>query len=94
MSENPDPMEALRGRFLARLAAERQALAESAEHGDRVTLRAICHRIAGAGGMFGFPELSRLASEIEERIEAGVSVGEIAPSIAQLLAEIKLTLAA
>jgi HPt (histidine-containing phosphotransfer) domain-containing protein len=88
MTADADPMEALRGRFRDRLAAERAALAEAVERSDRETFRAICHRIAGAGGMFGFADLSQLASRVEEAIDAGVACRDLREPVAQLLSDI------
>ena len=65
-----DIMQDLRARFCARLDGDIAALAAAAEAGDRATIRAICHRIAGAGGMFGFAPLSAAASQAEDAIDA------------------------
>ena len=88
MTEAADPMAALRDRFRDRLADERPALEEAAERHDRATLRAICHRIAGSGGMFGYAELSRLASKIEEAVDEGYGCERLRDQLATLLAGI------
>ena len=79
-----DPMAALKVRFRARLAEERVLLEEAAEAGDAAAFRSICHRIAGAGGMFGYAELSALASRLEEEIDAGAEGPALAASSADL----------
>jgi HPt (histidine-containing phosphotransfer) domain-containing protein len=66
-----DIMQSLRLRFCARLAEDIGALEAAAEADDRATIRAVCHRMAGAAGMFGFADLSAAASEAEEAIDAG-----------------------
>jgi HPt (histidine-containing phosphotransfer) domain-containing protein len=81
-----DPMAALKLRFRARLAEERVLLADAAEAGDRARLRSICHRIAGAGGMFGYAKLSAIASRVEEALDAGVE----GPALADLSADLTL----
>ncbi|HEX8579845.1 MAG TPA: Hpt domain-containing protein [Allosphingosinicella sp.] len=79
-----DPMAALKIRFRARLAEERVLLRDAAEAGDAAALRSICHRIAGAGGMFGYAELSALACRVEEEIDAGAEGPALAASTARL----------
>lgn len=88
-----DPMAALRLRFRARLAEERVLLRDAAEAGDAAALRAVCHRIAGAGGMFGYAELSALASRVEEEIDAGAEGPALAASTARLTSLIDEVLA-
>ena len=88
MTVAADPMEALRGRFRGRLSEERAVLAEAAAKSDRATLRAICHRIAGAGGMFGYGDLSDLASLIEEGLDGGAPCPALRTQVSELLAAI------
>ncbi|HEY0148763.1 MAG TPA: Hpt domain-containing protein [Allosphingosinicella sp.] len=85
MSGAPDPMAGLKDRFRARLAEERSLLASAAASGDSATLRSICHRIAGAGGMFGYGQLSALASRVEEAIDDDRPPGTLARLSADLL---------
>lgn len=77
-----DRMAALRARFLARAAEDLMrlrgpdALAD-AELGARV------HQLAGAAGVFGFPELSRLAAIVDHGLHRGEAV-DLIPLIAAL----------
>lgn len=60
--------EALRQSFRAQLAerlTEMERLADAGPDG-LAELRAIAHRLAGQGGTFGAPEISRAASAVEE----------------------------
>jgi HPt (histidine-containing phosphotransfer) domain-containing protein len=66
-----DIMHSLRLRFCARLTEDIGALEAASGAGDKAAIRAVCHRMAGAGGMFGFADLSAAASEAEEAIDAG-----------------------
>jgi HPt (histidine-containing phosphotransfer) domain-containing protein len=88
MSTAADPMEQLRGRFRDRLAADCAPLNEALQTGDREGLRAVCHRIAGAGGMFGYPALSDRASEIECAVDEGADADRLEALTRQLLSEI------
>jgi HPt (histidine-containing phosphotransfer) domain-containing protein len=89
VSSAPDPMEQLRARFRERLAADRRPLSEALGSGDRGALRAICHRMAGAAGMFGFASLSARASEIECAVDEGVDAQGVEAITGKLLQEIE-----
>lgn len=78
-------MQDLRLRFCARLSGDVEALQAAAAAGDRAAIRAICHRMAGAGGMFGFAALSAAASEAEEAIDAGAAGPALTLSVARVL---------
>ena len=64
-----DPASALGLRFRARLVADLVAVraGPSAQAGFEL----VVHRLAGAAGMFGFPELGRLAARVDDQIHAG-----------------------
>jgi HPt (histidine-containing phosphotransfer) domain-containing protein len=80
-----DIMQDLRLRFCARLSSDIAVLVAAAEAGDRASIRGVCHRIAGAGGMFGFAALSAAASEAEEAIDAGETLDALGPRVARVL---------
>lgn len=69
MSEFDDRYQALRRRFVERcrldLAVLEQAAAGSVE---AEVLRATVHRLSGAAGTFGYPDLSRLAGEVDDAL--------------------------
>ena len=87
-------MEQLRVRFRERLVAERDVLAEALGAGDREQVRAVCHRMAGAAGMFGSPDLSALASELEALIEDGTQGEALSGAASALLAGIDIAIGA
>jgi HPt (histidine-containing phosphotransfer) domain-containing protein len=69
-----DSLAAFRARFIERAAADRDRLAQararlSLPEGDPVAAAAeierLAHGLAGAGGTFGFPEVSVAAEEVE-----------------------------
>ena len=60
-----DPLAQLRADFLARCGADLRHL-EALEPSDP-EVRAIAHRLAGAAGSFGHPELSDVAAQVDER---------------------------
>jgi HPt (histidine-containing phosphotransfer) domain-containing protein len=93
----------LREKFRERLVVYRDRLVEarnlytqSADDEVIRKLKTISHELAGAGGTFGYPELSDLAAELEDATD-GVLRGEearnsvIAP-LRQLIREVELSL--
>jgi HPt (histidine-containing phosphotransfer) domain-containing protein len=61
-------LDALRRRFVARCAEDLAAL-DAASTPE--ALRPVLHRLAGAAGTFGYPDLSRLAGEAEDATVEG-----------------------
>lgn len=57
---------ALVPRFLAHRAADVGKLRAAVAEADFETIRATAHRMKGAGGAYGFPEISRLGAALEE----------------------------
>lgn len=64
-------LEALRLRFLARCAEDRAAIAEAAAAGDAERLKHLSHKLTGAAGTFGFPDLSDAAKVVEDQLDLG-----------------------
>lgn len=66
----PDPIAGLRAKFLARAAGDLAWLKANGDApADEVLARA--HKLAGAGGTFGFPHVSAAAAEVEEDLQSG-----------------------
>lgn len=65
-----DPLELLRAQFIDRCRTDLARLETLPEGDDEVT--PIVHRLAGAAGSFGFPEVSRIAGDIDLRTRDGV----------------------
>jgi HPt (histidine-containing phosphotransfer) domain-containing protein len=66
----PDPLAILRARFLAR-AADDLAWLRVQGGGPSDELLARTHKLAGAGGTFGFQEVSEAAMQVEQDIHDG-----------------------
>lgn len=64
-----DPLEALRAQFIDRCRTDLAKLETLPEDDDEVP--PIVHRLAGAAGSFGFPQVSRIAAEIDLRTRNG-----------------------
>lgn len=66
-----DPLAPLRARFRDQAAAEAKALILAATAGDGAGVERIAHRMAGAAGMFGFPEVQAAAAAVDAAFAAG-----------------------
>lgn len=64
-----DVFEALREKFRERCARELARLSEPDLAVEE--LRVLAHGLAGAGGTFGFPEVSAAAADLEEALDRG-----------------------
>ena len=91
-----DPLDSLRNRFLARCREQLPLLRAAARREDtdgdaRGTLVRTVHSLAGAGGTFGFSEVSHLASHLEALLtgENGVGQGDIRAALNALIAELE-----
>ena len=65
MTDFADKMAELRQRFVARCPAWLEDLGAALDACDDQAVAALAHRIAGNAGMFGYPELSEVAAELE-----------------------------
>jgi HPt (histidine-containing phosphotransfer) domain-containing protein len=63
-------MAALHRRFLCEVEADLRVCSQALTEGESELLRQTAHRLAGRGGMFGYPELSEAAGDLEEAILA------------------------
>jgi len=83
-SQVREQLDSLAGRFLRRTrddVVRLRAIIERAGHEDRSMLKEaerIAHSIHGAGGMFGFPEVSAAGGVIERLVE-GIMAGAAGP---------------
>lgn len=74
MASVTDPVAALRSLFVERCRADLAGLRRLRERGDVAGVGAIAHRLAGAAGSFGFPEIGAAALVVDERIRHGAEV--------------------
>ena len=91
-----DPLDSLRNRFLARCREQLPLLRAAAHREDtdgnaRETLVRTVHSLAGAGGTFGFSEVSHLASHLEALLtgENGAGQGDMREALNALIAELE-----
>lgn len=63
-----DPIAALRSLFVERCRDDLRDIRRLRDRSDPDALRAIVHRLAGAAGLFGFPDISRAALIVDQQI--------------------------
>jgi CheY-like chemotaxis protein len=78
-------------RFLANCARDLAQLRAALDGGDLAATRKIGHSLGGAGGSYGFEEITRLGRAIEERSLRGdaASVGSLAAQLEDYLARVE-----
>ena len=83
-------MAALRALFVERCRADLAGLRGLRDCGDVAGVGVIVHRLAGAAGSFGFPDISAAALAADQRIrDSGeIPAGEI-ERLLELLAELR-----
>src|SRR5262245_32581733 len=80
---DPDYREILE-LFAEALPERRQTLIDVFRSGDRPALRTLAHQLKGAGGGFGFRELTTLAAALEEACRHG-QPDEVAAAVDSVL---------
>jgi CheY-like chemotaxis protein len=100
-----DPFDELRGAFLQRVQKDANALTSlrlALQDGSSATdalseIKHIAHGLAGAGGIFGFAEISDTAAALEDEVVrelTGSGSGErIVPALDRLLSRLETTIA-
>lgn len=70
-----DAFVGLRMRFLARCVGDLERIDRLLEHGalDGDEVRRLVHSLAGAGGTFGFPEISAAAGDCDDAFARGAA---------------------
>jgi HPt (histidine-containing phosphotransfer) domain-containing protein len=83
---------ALVPRFLANRAADAGKIRAALASADFEAIRVAAHGMKGAGGGYGFPELSRLGASMEECAlqRDAVAIGALVASLEAYLARIEI----
>jgi PAS domain S-box-containing protein len=77
--------------FVGRLADAAEELRALADAGDAADLARAAHKLRGAGGSYGFAQLSVAAAALEDPLRAGDAVDAVAAQVADLIAMIHRT---
>ncbi len=78
-------MAALAEMFLEQLEIRIRELRDACRRGDLDTVRFGTHQLRGAAGGYGFPEISRVAGEIEDLLRAAHDEASGDPEISRRL---------
>lgn len=83
---------ALVPRFLANRAADVDKIRAALARADFESIRAVAHGMKGAGGGYGFAEISRLGAAMEEgaRLRDAAAIGALAASLEAYLARVEI----
>lgn len=89
-----DPFTSIRKRFIERCRSDLHNLEDLKSAGtddpDALSrLIGVAHSLAGAGGIFGFPEISNKASELETRLIEGGSNNRADTALDELIRTLK-----
>ncbi len=83
-ASDPDMAE-LVSEFTASLPARTEKLAQLIADRDLDQLRQVVHQLKGAGGGYGFAEITQLAGEAEHTIKAGAAIEQIQVQVDSLV---------
>ncbi len=71
--------------FIDELETRVQQLRDAFEAEDSHTLREVAHKVRGAAGGYGFPDLTDFAGQVEDAIRSGASTAEVHEELGELL---------
>ncbi|HEX3356423.1 MAG TPA: ATP-binding protein [Tepidisphaeraceae bacterium] len=83
-ASDPD-MQELVSEFTASLPARTEKLAQLVRDRDLDQLRQVVHQLKGAGGGYGFAEITQYAGEAESTIKAGAEIQQIQAQVDSLV---------
>ena len=83
--EKEPQVQKLLAKFVARLPERVRTLADLLRERDFEKLRQAVHQLKGAGGGYGFPQMSDLAAKAEQSIKAGEALENIETQVHQLM---------
>lgn len=87
--ESHPVMRGILADYVADLPMQATAMVTSLARKDFDTLRRLTHQLVGAGGSYGFPELSRVAASAEKAIVAKAAIESIACEVQSVIAVLR-----
>ncbi len=63
--------------FIDELAGRLREIESSFEAGDGQTLQEVAHKVRGSAGGYGYPDLTDIASLVEDSLRDGVSLDDV-----------------
>jgi HPt (histidine-containing phosphotransfer) domain-containing protein len=73
------------GSFRLRLERDRESITALSARGATRQLAATVHKLAGAAETFGYPEVSRIALQLDEAFAAADKDGSASPAVSPLI---------
>ena len=80
---DPDMLEIVK-EFASELPERMVALEQSLSSGDLAELETLAHQLKGAGGGYGFPQITDAAAVLESALREGADAGVIEETLQQL----------
>jgi two-component system, sensor histidine kinase len=87
-ASDPDMKEVL-GEFIAGLPAQVAQIQHLLQEQNLAELRRAVHQLKGAGGGYGFPQITRLALSAEEEVKSGRALGSIRERVDALVSLVR-----
>ncbi len=81
--DDPDMLEIVR-EFVAELPNRVAALESHLANGDMPELQTLAHQLKGAGGGYGFPQITEVAAVLEQAVKEGVETSVVKERLASL----------
>ena len=88
LANDPRLAQVLAG-FVGRLPAAASEIIRLGAAGNSADLARAAHKLKGAGGSYGLPEISEEATKLEDQLRAGLSIEDVACEIQTLLATLR-----
>lgn len=83
-ADDPDMIEVL-GEFVARLPERVEELGRLLDTGNLEELRRTVHQLKGAGGGYGFPQITDAAALAEKRVKSNEALASVAQGVNSLI---------
>jgi signal transduction histidine kinase/CheY-like chemotaxis protein/HPt (histidine-containing phosphotransfer) domain-containing protein len=80
-----DAMRAATAGFVGRLPARVDSLRKLLDEGPAEELHRTIHQLKGAGGGFGFPEITTTAARAEQAVKAGDAIDDVQRAVTELI---------
>ena len=89
MTAFDDRLRELRQRFIDRSRLDRDLLTTALATNDHPEMQRLAHSLAGAGGLFGFPEISDAGQRLEDALDENADAGDVRAAGEALLRQLE-----
>ncbi len=81
--DDPDMIDIVR-EFVSAFPDRMTAIEESLAKGDLARLQSLAHQLKGAGGGYGFPQITEASAELEQAVKEGADLSLIKEKLSRL----------